>query len=603
MQSPGSAFSDNFMRGFSLMDAYYSRQETNKRADARDARQADSHIINMENAGLKNKKLKREDWANQYQNIISDDNGKPVSLQTLTKDQLNNKKKQFVGFLNGYEPLKADLISQNPNRESISGIDIIMDNKTGKPMMVVNFKMKDGSIKPMTANASADPKDRVQLVGLDQVDNIIQGYLGQDMGAKPSMREARATTAASDAATLKHQRAVEIANIKEGGSSGRSGLSSKQKVSLQNKTYSLNNSNYGSSGLSGLYSFEGDKAQKRNVANVISDHLINSGLGTDAGTISAQAVQKVDDIYSNGGSVSYNKAASRWEAWDGSFDENGNEINVIPLNSKYKPDQENKAEPVPKTVKAKTNSGKPPTRSQLKNNPEYKKLRKLTMSDDVMVAKDANRRLTDLENGWDGGEGLDGANTKPNKPDTEDGWFELLRSQERNKDYSDKDLRAEAGKLTSQSDRESLADAQARKNIDARKKENNGNKGEKGKVKYSNSLEDRQDQFFIKQEEKAKSSRRKDLGDANANEKSKAPYTGDSAAEKAGNRVAKRKDDALRKIRYYKTLGKNPDSKYAPSKKDYEDALESSLITDEEKNEIKKILPKGMFQSLADAVK
>ena len=150
MQSPGSAFADTFMRGFSLMDAYYSRQKANKRADARDARQAEANIINMENLGLQNKKLKREDWANQWANITSDDAGNPLQFDTLTPEALKEKKLQTVGFMNGYDPIKKYLLAQNPNRKDVNSIETIRDKQTGKVMIAVNFNMRDGSVKGMT---------------------------------------------------------------------------------------------------------------------------------------------------------------------------------------------------------------------------------------------------------------------------------------------------------------------------------------------------------------------------------------------------------------------------------------------------------------------
>lgn len=598
MESPGSVFADNFMKGFSLMDAYYYRQDQRDKSSRQEKRQQESHDLNMETLGLQNKKLKREDWARQYQSIVSDKDGNPLNLNNLSPEELKQKKQQFVGFVNGYEPILNDLIKQNPNRQSVDNVDIIMDRKTGKPMLAVNFKMKDGSVKPMTTNASADPKDNVALLDLGYVDNTIKGYLGQDMGIKPTMREARAKKEATDAATLEHSRAKELAYIKYGGTPGPTGngvLNSKDIKTLKSDTYKLISSGYGSSGLNGI-SFEEGKREKRDVANVIADDLINSGQVTDAGTGSALAVQYVDSIYNQGGSVKYDKQSKQWQIWG--KDADNNDIMIRALRSEYTPDKAKPVEAAPKEEKKNTGPGL--------SDQERSDLRKRANAGD----RDAAVRLYDDQEGYLGG------NDNEQKPLNDYSLDSFMKkAREMNKGMSDDDIKAQYYKLGYDKKAESISNAKKK----ARENASNKNQDEKESgrtpkpnitLPVSKEEQEKRDKKWQERQNagldsvKPGSQRRHSARNNRFKSENKTPPGEASLADvKPGRKNArssssgdaarqKKSNDALRKFRYYVKAERRPDSKYVPTPDEYRAALESEWITDSEKEEIKRKLNK-----------
>lgn len=343
-------FAEGFMQGFGLMDAYYTRKDEREYRKERREMERESHDANMarikqqgELTDLQIGEYKDQNFANEYASIVTNDDGSPIDLSKLTPEQLHQKKGQFTGFLNRFEPAKRfftenkDVDPENP----LAGVDIIYDKKSKQPSMVFNLRMKDGRTATLSERRSSDKDDPYVIVPLTEVDAQIRGALGSKMGMKATPQEYRANKAASDAAdtkyrreigleSVKHKNAMQLQALKEGYSldadgnpvaAGGGRLRGKALDEERKIVRATTGKVLGSESMSGIV-LDGTGNQYT-VANLIGDDLLTSGRVRSGDQAAKIGLQMAEDIYANGGQVVWDNDSGTFLLIDGTTDEQG----------------------------------------------------------------------------------------------------------------------------------------------------------------------------------------------------------------------------------------------------------------------------------------
>lgn len=184
-------FSQGFATGFGLMDAYMARKDArarNERLDAENTRRWD--IQNQRQLGLADldKQLKErqlQDYdldqaADIYAGIRYGTDGTPVDLSRVTPAQLQDKRRQLVAVANRLPQFRAQFAA-NPEvdqQNPVADVSLVFDRKSKQPLAMFSLRMKDGSVKPLTAQRSSDPNDTVVGMPLGELDSSIMGVLG-----------------------------------------------------------------------------------------------------------------------------------------------------------------------------------------------------------------------------------------------------------------------------------------------------------------------------------------------------------------------------------------------------------------------------------------
>lgn len=352
-------FAQGFMQGFGLMDAYYTRKDEREYRKERREMERESHDANMarikqqgELTDLQIGEYKDQNFANEYASIVTNDDGSPIDLSKLTPEQLHQKKGQFTGFLNRFEPAKRfftenkDVDPENP----LAGVDIIYDKKSKQPSMVFNLRMKDGRTATLSERRSSDADDPYVVVPLTEVDAQIRGALGTKMGMKATPQEYRANKAATAAEdrkysqqlgleSVKHRNAMRLEAFKEGYSfdekgnpvaPGRAGgLHGKKLDDEVKRMDALLKTQYGSQDITGMTTLDGT-GQQLSWAGILGRQMLESGQAPNAHEAVARAMQIADGLKAAGGEIVWDNDTGQFLMFDGTTNEQG-QPNVAPL--------------------------------------------------------------------------------------------------------------------------------------------------------------------------------------------------------------------------------------------------------------------------------
>lgn len=334
-------FAQGFTQGFGLMDAYYTRKEEREYLKERRQMDKESHDIGMENAKRQGKladiqlnEYQDKSFADQYAAIVTNDDGSPIDITKLSPEQVQQKKAQFTGFLNTFEPAKR-FFTENPDvdpDQPLAGVDIVFDQKTKQPAAVFNLRMKDGRTATLSEMRSSDKNDPYVVVPLAEVDAQIRGALGAKMGLKATpqeYRQNRAAIAAEDRKygqqvsleSLKHRNAMRLEAFKEGYSfdekgnpvapGGLGGLRGKKLDEEVQRMDALLKTQYGSESMSGMFVLDGT-GQQLSWAGVLGRQMLESGQAPNAHEATARAMQIANDLKAAGGEIV-------WSEKDGDF--------------------------------------------------------------------------------------------------------------------------------------------------------------------------------------------------------------------------------------------------------------------------------------------
>lgn len=345
-------FAQGFEQGFGLMDAYYTRKEEREYLKERRAMEKESHDIGMENAKRQGKladiqlnEYQDKTFADQYAAIVTNDDGSPIDISKLSPEQVQQKKAQFTGFLNTFEPAKR-FFTENPDvdpDQPLAGVDIVFDQKTKQPSAVFSLRMKDGRVAPLTELRSADQGDSVVVVPLADVDAQIRGALGSKMGLKATPEEYRKNKAATAAEDRKHAQALALEGVKHGNAmrleafkegysfdekgnpvapGGLGGLRGKKLDDEVKRMDSLLKTQYGSESMSGMFVLDGT-GQQLSWAGVLGRQMLESGQAPNAHEAVARAMQIANDLKAAGGDIVWDDRSGRFLMFDGTVGEDG----------------------------------------------------------------------------------------------------------------------------------------------------------------------------------------------------------------------------------------------------------------------------------------
>ena len=373
-----ASFSEGAMKGFALMDAYYDRQ------DAREARKEEKqhrdrlmtmreaeHKSSLETADIQQQAARQQldetamtTLGKEWSYHTTDDNGDPIDPSKLSPEELKAKQKWLSGFMNRLpEARKFALLNPDVNPDQpYATPNFVFDKQAGQPAAVINLNMKDGSVKPMTRNRSADPNDQIIVPTFGQLYSRLSSALGPYAGLKMTPEERRAIKAkqAEQGFELKKMGvqhgydmektllsqtadlAKEGLTLKKGadgyslesldGGGKRGGLMGKRLDDQLKILMDENKKVYGSEGMSGMVSLDGT-GQQYTWANLMGEHYLNNGMaksGIEAGAMSRQAA---DELQANGGSIKWDEQTGAWYMATGKTDASGNP-EVVPLAAK-----------------------------------------------------------------------------------------------------------------------------------------------------------------------------------------------------------------------------------------------------------------------------